>query len=651
MREESFENPLIAAFMNEHFISIKIDRERRPDLDEQFLLATQILTGSGGWPNNVILTPLGDPFFGGTYFPPETLTRILTEISLIWEEDPALINAEGFRLTQHLRLYLTRTAAAVELTPETLSGITTSLLDQMDEFNGGMGTAPKFPRESLFLFLLDQARRDGDADLLAAVTNTLDGMIRGGIHDQVGGGFHRYAVDPEWHVPHFEKMLYNQAMIGLLLARSVQISGNAGHTRALERLISYSFRDLRDADGAFYSAQDADSLTPSGEKHEGAFYVWTPEQITAAVPDAAYLNDLLQVSEDGELDGANVLHLPEEFTDFYRLDPMLEALRSARDKRPPPDTDHKILMGWNGMMIAMLAEAAFTLDRPDYWQAGAEAATYLLEQLKSDEGFLRVVYNGNAGVAAQLPDLGALALGLIALHDYAPDPEARAHWLSEAKAIAGSIRTNFGTIDEGYRMTMVQDGFSPIIAVDDGEIPSGNALALLTFTRLARRAPLPELMREATLLSATLSGYSVESPSQRGAMLAAMLELRDGQTGPVRHIASGAVRVEMTVDRAASQVRFQLSIKPGWHINAHVPLEDYFIPTTLYLGNTALPAGAYPDPVVKSLDFNEDVLALYEGGLTLTAPLPDLPATAQLTLQACSDEICLAPEKLNFTLW
>lgn len=655
MREESFEDPAIAAFLNEHFISIKIDRERRPDLDEQFMLATQVLTGSGGWPNNLVLTPLGDPFFAGTYFPPDALTSLLQQLSDIWRDEPEVINAEGFKLALYLKNYLTRTAAAVELTPALLGNINMRLLNQLDDFNGGMGTAPKFPRESLFLFLMDQARRNGDPDLLQAVTNSLNGMVRGGIHDHVGGGFHRYAIDPEWHVPHFEKMLYNQAMIGLLLARSVQDTADANHARALERLIAYSIRKLRDQGGAFYAAEDADSYDALGEKHEGAFYVWSPEQIAAISPDAHYLNGLLQITNEGELEGENVLHLPEGFRDFDKLDPMLETLRLARDERIPPTTDTKILMGWNGMMIAMLAEASHAMQRPDYWQTGADAARFILSEMKADDGYHRVIFEGSAGVPAQLGDLGALALGLIALHDYAPDNEDSAPWLVKALYIANIIRTNFGSAQDGYTMTENADGFSSIIAVDDGELPSGNALALLVFSRISKRMEAPDLQLEADLLAAAISGHAAEQPEQRAASLTAIQELHNGETGPVRFISSGAVRIQMTPDRTAGELRFDLTIKPGWHINAHVPLEDYFIPTDLVINGAALPATAYPDPVVKSLGFNEDMLALHEGTLTLRAPLSTSEANtsgrAILVLQACSDEICLAPEELTFTLW
>ncbi len=651
MRKESFENPEIAALLNANFISIKIDREARPDLDEQFMLATQVIAGTGGWPNNLFLTPLGDPVYGGTYFPPAEFASLLAQMDALWREDPGAINAEGFRLALYLKDYLTRQAAAVALTPERMHAITESLLAQMDEFNGGMGTAPKFPRESLFLYLTERARR-GDRAAREAVTAALDGMIAGGIHDQVGGGFHRYSIDPAWHVPHFEKMLYNQAMIGLLLTRSIADTPNPAHERALTRLIAYLMDEMRTPDGAFYAAQDADSTAPSGEKREGAYYTWTPEEIIAAlgVADGDWVNSVFDITPAGEVDDANVLHLPGTVPDPTRLDPLLAALANARATRMPPDTDEKVLLGWNGAIISLLAEASLVTGKPEYWRAGANAARFLQGTLKTEDGYHRVVYKGETSLPAQLPDLGAFALGLIALHDYAPQGADGAAFLAEARNIAEIIRTGFGSADEGYRMSMAPEGFSPVIAIEDGELASGNAMALTLFTRLSRRMEAPELDIEANRLAATLSGFGAEIPDQRAGALAAVLELQVGATGPVRYVSGGAVRVEMA--QVDNRVTFTLKMKPGWHVNAHAPLEEYFIPTELIVADMPLPAAAYPAPEVVPLGFNPEPLALYEDTLILTADVPETrPTTARLILQSCSDEICLAPEELVFTLW
>ena len=251
MARESFEDKKIGEFLNENFVSIKVDRERRPDLDEQFMLATQLIAGNGGWPNSVFLTSDVEPFFAGTYFPPDVFMKILGQVNELWREENADVRAEGQRIASIVRTYLSRTQAAKDLTPQVIRKAARSLLAEMDEFNGGFGVAPKFPQESALLFMFDQAERDGDRELLGAVTNALDGMIKGGIHDHVGGGFHRYSTDAEWHVPHFEKMLYNQAMIGRLLVRAWAATGEIRYKHTAQRTFDYVLREMRDDKGGF----------------------------------------------------------------------------------------------------------------------------------------------------------------------------------------------------------------------------------------------------------------------------------------------------------------------------------------------------------------------------------------------------------------
>ena len=296
MEEESFENEEIGAFLNENFISIKIDREERPDLDEQFMLVTQTVSGSGGWPNSLFLTSEAEPFYGGTYYPPEAFMSVISQINELWRNERAAIEENAQQLGDVVRGYLARKARARPLTPQLAGAVAQRMLLTMDEFNGGFGVAPKFPQESSLLFLLDMAEREADQKLLEAVQAAARGMVNGGIHDQAGGGFHRYAIDNEWAVPHFEKMLYNQALIGRLLMRLDGVQPEPAFARAALRTFDYVLRDMQAPDGGFYAAEDADSLTPDGAREEGVFYVWTPDQIrTATGADAGFLIDALSV--------------------------------------------------------------------------------------------------------------------------------------------------------------------------------------------------------------------------------------------------------------------------------------------------------------------------------------------------------------------
>lgn len=647
MEEESFENEEIGAFLNEHYVAIKIDRERRPDLDEQFMLVTQSLTGSGGWPNSVFLTNEGDPFYAGTYYPPATFLSVVSQINDAWRGDSATLRADAAEFSDLIRNFMDRTEAAKDLTPEAVRAAAYEVLTDVDEFNGGLGVAPKFPRESTFLFLLNQAERDGDEVLLATVTDMLDGMIMGGIHDHVGGGFHRYSVDPEWHVPHFEKMLYNQAMIGRLLVRAWRITGEARYRRAAERTFDYVLRDMRDPMGGFYSAQDADSLDASGGLEEGAYYAWTPAEVQAASGDADFLIDMFNISELGNFEGSNSIHMTElpDAGVYDRLDPMLEILRVSRLERPEPRTDRKVIVDWNAMMIETLAEAAYVFGRPDYFEAAQEAATFILTDMTPNGTLVRVSFEGSASVKAQLSDYAGMGLALLALHDYAPAGVDTNEWLTQARIIADEMLTLFGEEDKAYRMTSIAEGIGVMRPTSDSEIPAGNALALALLVNLGNRTEAPLLTHRATVLAASLSANALAVP---GYSLIGTQALTLGDVGAVQYLASGAVRVESMVN--GDTLTVSVRVKDGWHINAHTPLEDYFIPTDLTIGETPLAVGDYPEPLVKPLAFNPKPLALYEGEIELTGTVTG-KGVAVLSLQACSDEICQQPEEARFTLW
>ena len=650
MEGESFEDETIAAFLNEHYISIKIDRERRPDLDEQFMLVTQSLTGGGGWPNSVFLTSNADPFYAGTYFPPDAFLDVIQQINESWQADSVELSINAAKFSELIREYMSRSAATKDLTPEAVRAAAKGILSDIDEFNGGLGVSPKFPRESTFLFLLDQAERAGDTERLTAVLGALDGMLMGGIHDHVGGGFHRYATDPEWHVPHFEKMLYNQALIGRLLVRAWRITGEYRYRRAAERTFDYVLREMRDPSGGFYSAQDADSLDTNGQLGEGVFYTWTPTEIREVLgEDADYIIEAFNIAEDGNFEGSNSVHRTDA-VDFSRIDPLLDTLRIARQQRPAPFTDRKIIVSWNAAMVETLAEAAFELDRPDYYDAAAKAAAFILSDMRSGNALQRVSFEGNASITAQLVDYAGLGLALIALHDYGSKDNV---WLTLADQMATEVSARFAAQDGPYRMTEKVDGLGVFYPIDDSEIPSGNALALNLFVRLGNRMEAPQRTQQAMILASALSANALAAPEVRGYTLIGSQALNLGETGSVRSVAGGAVQVSADIDSTTDTIRLRIKVKEGWHVNAHAPLEDYFIPTNLAIADVSAAADIYPDPLIKPLAFNEKMLSVYEGEFELIgiAPKTANPNFAVLTVQACSDTICLQPEELRFTVW
>ncbi len=667
MRRESFENAAIAKILNDNYVSIKIDREVRPDLDEQFQLVTEFLAKSGGWPNSVFLSANGDPVFAGTYFPPVAFTEVITQIASLWTEDPGAVSKVGSDFSALFQDYLNSTVAAADLTPEAIYAAAKTIALEVDEFNGGLGVAPKFPEEPLFLFLLDQAERTGDADLLMAVTSTLDGMIKGGIHDHVGGGFHRYAIDPEWQIPHFEKMLYTQALTGRLLVRAWRATREPRYRRAALRTIEFVLRDLTADNGAFYAALDADSETPAGTSEEGAFYIWTAADFQALTgAKADLLSKVYNVTDPGSFEDSNILHTVEfaaetaaqlgiDEAEYYaETDQVLSDLREARARRSPPFRDEKIVVSWNAAMIETLAEASYIFDKPALYHAASRAARYILTEMFNDGDLSRVSFEGTIGVPAQLSDYAALGLAMLALHDFGKTETDRQFWLEQASTLNAQIPNRFAKGDGAFVMSQRHDGLGVIRPVDDTELPSGNGLALALMSGLAKRMEAPHLIRQATVLAASLSGQALEIPDQRAFVLKAAQTLDRGESGAIRFIGGGAVKIEAAFIPGDDQFRVVLTVKDGWHINAHKPLEDFYIPTELRLAGVPVAAASYPQPLVKSLSFNAKPLALYEGSIVLNAEIPDGkagPLSAVLSLQTCSDQICLTPEELRFTIW
>jgi len=648
MEAESFENEEIAAYLNQHFVSIKIDRERRPDLDEQFILVTTALTGSSGWPNTVFMTPEGDPFSAGTYFPPDHFLKLLGQIAGTWQTENAALRLEAAGVAARMRNYLDQKAVLGSVSSEQVNAAAATLLGTLDEFDGGFGDAPKFPNENMLLFLLDQADRSGDAALLEAVTLTLDGMIKGGIHDQLGGGFHRYATDPEWNIPHFEKMLYNQALIGRVLLRGYSATGNPEYARAARRVFDYVLRDMTAAGGGFYAAEDADSLDAKGDLIEGAYYVWNPEQIRAVMADGAdAVIAAFDVEDAGVFDGENILHLSEMPLQSGLSDAVLEQLRQARLGRPSPFRDEKLVLGWNAEMIATLAEASRVLQQPEYGAAAVRAAEFLTRVMWQGDGLKRNWFDGAADTPAQLADYAALGRAMLALDDYI----GAGDWLEQADRLADEMLRLFGDDQQAMRMNVVAVGLGPFRPLDDNEVASGNAQALELLVGLDRR--LARSSEAATDLAAALAVEAIDAPEQRAATLLALEMQRGGPSGAMRVSDGGAARVFARVDRAAGQLVLKLELREGWHINAHEPLEAYLIGMDLLVDGQAVAQAAYPPVTIRKLGFSNTPLALYEEAFEMVVPLPkgSGPRTARLILQACSDEVCLPPDEMIFRIW
>jgi uncharacterized protein YyaL (SSP411 family) len=498
MERESFEDHDTAAYMNANFVPIKVDREERPDVDAIYMEAVQAFTGQGGWPMTVFLDPEGVPFYGGTYFPPDD-SRGMPSFRMVMEGVLEAYRGQRDEIRERAATMVGRLEALAKIDPgtspgpEQLAEAVTTLLSHGDPANGGFGRAPKFPPSDSLELLL--SRRAG----LDHVERTLDAMLAGGIYDQVGGGFARYAVDSAWLVPHFEKMLYDNALLARAYLHGWQVLGHERYRRVCEETLDWLLREMRGPEGGFYSAYDADS-----EGEEGKFYVWTPDEMRAVLESAAAVGargpdaepapldtDAILayygVTEAGNFEGKNILHLADGAAAQAPagLDAARAALLAARAERVPPGLDDKRLCSWNALAIAALAEAGAVLDRPDYLDAAAACAEFIFGSMRDEDGrLLRTYKDGRAHLNAYLEDHAFLVEALLTLYESGFDPR----WFKEARALAESMIERFGDEERGGFFTTSTD-HEDLIArrkeVGDHPIPAGQSSAALGLLRLA----------------------------------------------------------------------------------------------------------------------------------------------------------------------
>ena len=485
MAHESFEDEGVASILNEHFVSIKVDREERPDLDRIYMAAVQALTGSGGWPMSVFLMPDGRPFYGGTYFPPTarygmpSFSTVLLSIAQAWQTRRSELEVSGKQITDLIRKSdQPDLLAKSSLEDRTLSSAMEASAASFDTGQGGWGAGPKFPQPMLLEFLLRYHHRTGRAEALRMVTQTLDAMARGGIYDQIGGGFHRYAVDGIWLVPHFEKMLYDNAQLARVYLHAWQLTGVSLYRAIVEETLDYVVREMTDPQGGFYATQDADS---DGE--EGKFFLWTPEEIRDLLGDDAERFLLAYgVTEAGNFEGRNILSLQGADEDRAGLSEQRGVLLKARGERVRPSRDDKVVLSWNGLMLAAFAEAACALQRDDYMQVAERNARFLLGEMHDSEGrLLHVWKDGRSRLLAYLDDHADLADGLLALHQATLDDR----WYLEAVDLADRMIDRYaakvGFYDTG-------DDHEELILRprerQDNAVPSGNAMTAWVLLRL-----------------------------------------------------------------------------------------------------------------------------------------------------------------------
>jgi uncharacterized protein YyaL (SSP411 family) len=513
MARESFEDASTAAVMNEHFVSIKVDREERPDLDRIYMSAVQALTGSGGWPMSVFLTPAGLPFYGGTYFPPTprygmpAFADVLLAVNDAWQNRRQELLESSRQLASAIerQMAVSEPGEGEACRPETLTSAFQNIQRSFDHTHGGWGNAPKFPQPMTLEFLLRYHHTTSDAEALQMVTHTLDAMARGGMYDQLGGGFHRYSVDNHWLVPHFEKMLYDNAQLARVYLHAWQVTGEPLFRTVAEETLEYVAREMTDGStsltigpaGGFYSTQDADS-----EGEEGKFFLWTPDEIRAVLGDEANrFMEVYGVTGDGNastgsahnFEGKNILELVGSLEEREALADARRRLFEVREQRVHPGRDDKVLSSWSGLMLATFAEAARVLERDDYRQIAVRNAEFLLCELRTPDGRLYHTWKeGDAKINGYLEDYTHLIEGLLELYQTTFDPR----WYEAAHELAAAMIEHFSTPEGGFYDT--SDDHETLITrpreLQDNAVPSGNGMAALVLQRLAGLAVEPWYM-------------------------------------------------------------------------------------------------------------------------------------------------------------
>ncbi|MDF1500877.1 MAG: thioredoxin domain-containing protein [Anaerolineales bacterium] len=498
MAHESFEDPEIAEIMNRHFVSIKVDREERPDVDSIYMDAIVALTGQGGWPLSAFLTPEGEPFYGGTYFPPTrrfnmpSFQEVLESVHEQWSTNREQVDRIGKELSAHIRSTPVFEAGEERLEPAALDSAAEQLFEKYDWKNGGWGGAPKFPQASAVEFLLQRYHRKRDRLALDMAKHALQSMARGGIFDQVGGGFHRYAVDERWLIPHFEKMLYDNAVLLPAYLHVWQLTGEPEFLEVVDKTIQFLIREMQDDAGGFFASLDADS-----EGEEGKFYVWTADELRTILTDEADRElalDVYGLRAGPNFEGANVLYLPDPVTDIAherdideqdlrkRLRRIEAQLLNGRASRPRPAADDKIITAWNGLLLIALAEAARALKNADYLSAAQKLAGFLSSELKTQAGWRRTWRKGVPKNAATLRDLAGAGLGFLALYETDFNPV----WFQEAEELCVEILEHYQDPQGGFYDTRddLQDLIARPKSIQDTPLPSGNSLAVMLFLKM-----------------------------------------------------------------------------------------------------------------------------------------------------------------------
>lgn len=536
MEHESFEDEETAALLNEHFISVKVDREERPDIDSIYMLAVQAMTGQGGWPLNVFLTPDLVPFYGGTYWPPEerqgmpAFRKVLQAVATTFESKREDVEGNAEQVKGLLKTTSTRAPKSGDLSRNVLDEALGNAAKHFDQQNGGFGSAPKFPQASVFEFIMRRHFSARQATTARMLELTLDRMAQGGMYDQIGGGFHRYAVDAAWVVPHFEKMLYDNAQLARVYVDGYRLLGEERHAAVASDLFDYVLRELTGSSGEFYSSQDADT-----EGEEGKFYVWTLPELSEALglDDARIAAAVYGITPEGNFERSSIPTRSQPIEQVAvsaeigvdviaeRLPAIRETLRTWREGRTRPGRDDKVIASWNGMMMRACAEAAAPLQRPDLLEAARQNATFIRQQMLVGDRLFHIWQNGRARIGGYVEDYANVIDGLLALYQV----DFSLEWLDTALQLTEIMLEKFGDEQSGLLFDSSSE-HEPLVSrardLQDGATPSGNAVAAEVLIKLGRLTSNRDLERRGGAMLTYLVRPMAEQPLGFGRALVAL---------------------------------------------------------------------------------------------------------------------------------
>ncbi len=657
MEHESFENIEIAKYINEHFIAIKVDRERRTAIDAYYMTGVQMMTGHGGWPMSNFLTPDGKPFFGGTYYNPKQFMTLLSRVVEVWKTQEPELRKQAAQMDAAIKKYLSKSEQAKDVNQAVFDKANEQLLSMHDEMQGGFSAAPKFPQEPWLLYLLSQNKPVLKTPLLF----TLNEMQQGGIYDQVGGGFHRYSVDNEWLAPHFEKMLYNQSQLSEVYTQAAMEFNNPEYKRTATAILDYVLLEMTSKQGVFYSAGDADS-----EGEEGLFFTWTVEELKNVLTNDEYhwLKPIYQFSKKGNFEHRNIFNLSEPLTHtaktfkmpypklVEKLDSINQKLYQHRKERIHPLIDDKIITSWNVQMIYSFAHASYLFNKPEYLNAAIKAMDYILKNHKNKQGYLvrNSLNNKASSIHAELEDYAWSITALIKLYDVTSNKS----WLEKAdKLIEQTEQLYLDKANGGFFDNIPEDNIpnsSRIKKSEDGAIVSANGQMLIALARYYRRTGDLHIDELFTQALAAFSGKIVKNPISHTSMLRAKDIYDHGEK--FNMVYSGNGKVKISTSRIEDKITVDFQIAKSWHINSNLTAIESLIPLSITTKEKLV--FEYPTAKTTQLDFIKQDLSTFEGNFSITAKSFDeitYPVTLNITLQTCSHKICLAPSKVNLKVF